>query len=121
MSRSGRVVAVGHVGIAARDLDGLAPFYRDLLGLKLAVHHAGVVAIFEVGDVDFFLLPGESSPVEFDLAADDIDALRERLVSKGVACEALQNDKRSGHRRFTFTDPEGNRVQVVNAHPRARA
>ncbi len=121
MSGRGSIIAVGHVGIAARDLDGLASFYRDLLGLKLAVHHPGIVAIFEVGDADFFLLPGESSPVGFDLAADDVDALRERLVSKGVACDVLKDDKRSGHRGFEFTDPEGNRVQVVNAHPRARA
>jgi predicted enzyme related to lactoylglutathione lyase len=121
VSPSGRVVAVGHVGIAAGDVESLAGFYRDVVGLKLAIHHAGVIAIFEVGDVDVFVLPGQTAPVEFDFAADDVDALRQRLVSRSVPCDEPQDDKRSGHRRFTFTDPEGNRVQVVDVHPRLRA
>lgn len=116
---TGRVVAVGHVGIAARDLESLARFYRETLGLKQSVYHANVVAIFEVGTTDVFLVPGASSDVGFDLAADDIDALRDRLVTAGVACPAPTVDKVSGHRSFTFSDPEGHRIVVVSAHPRS--
>ena len=118
MTERGRVVAVGHVGIAVRDLDSLAAFYRDVLGLRLGVHHPGVVAIFEVGDTDMFLLPGEPTKLEFDLASDDVDALRAQLVAKGVACAPARDEKRSGHRSFALTDPEGNVVNVVSAHPR---
>ena len=120
MSARGRVVAVGHVGIASRDLERLTAFYRDELGLHLGVHLAGVVSIFEVGDTDMFLAPGEPAPVEFDLAADNVDALRARLVARGIVCDEPKDDKRTGHRAFALTDPEGNRVRVVSAHPRAR-
>ncbi len=118
---SGRVVAVGHVGLRARDLDRLARFYRDTVGLKQSVYYANVVAIFEVGDVDVFLSPGEAAEAPFDLAADDVDALRDRLVAAGVTCEESRDNKTTGHRGFAFTDPDDNRVRVTNAHPRVRA
>ncbi len=120
MSDRGRVVAVGHVGLAARDLDGLARFYRETLGLHQSVYIAGVVAIFEVGDTDLFLAPGGPAAAEFALAADDVDALQRELVAAGVACDEPRDDRRTGHRSFGFTDPDGNRVRVVSAHPRAR-
>lgn len=118
MTAAGRVVAVGHVGLGARDVDRLATFYRDTIGLHQSVFQPGVVAIFEVGDVDVFLLPGEPAAAEFDLAADDVDALHRRLTAAGVECEAPRDQKQSGHRGFTFTDPDGNRVRVVNVHAR---
>jgi catechol 2,3-dioxygenase-like lactoylglutathione lyase family enzyme len=118
VSAAGRIVAVGHVGLGARDVDRLSVFYRDTLGLQQSVARPGVVAIFAVGDTDLFLLPGEPAAAEFDLAADDVDALHRRLVAAGVPCEAPSDDERSGHRGVSFTDPEGNRVRVVNAHPR---
>ena len=116
----GRVVAVGHVGLGARDLEGLARFYREVLGLKQSVYYPNTVAIFEVGDVDVFLAPGETGAADFDLSADDVDALRERLVATGIACSEAKDDKRTGHRDFTFTDPDGNAVHVTSSHPRSR-
>lgn len=113
---SGRVVAVGHVGLGARDLEGLARFYRDTLGLKQSVYYPNVVAIFEVGDVDVFLAPGK--PADIDFAVDDVDAFRDRLLQAGVACGEARDNKQSGHRGFTFTDPDGNSVSVTNAHKR---
>ncbi|HEV8230109.1 MAG TPA: VOC family protein [Candidatus Limnocylindria bacterium] len=115
---TGRIVAVGHVGLGARDLEALARFYKDTVGLKQSVYYAGVVAIFEVGDADVFLAPGEPGPAEFDLAADDVDALRARLVDKGVSCTDASDNKRTGHRQFAFTDPDGNQVRVLSAHRR---
>lgn len=120
MSTAGRIVAVGHVGLGARDVDSLSAFYRDTLGLRQSASQPGVIAIFEVGDTDVFLLPGEPAAAEFDLAADDVDALHGRLVAAGVECEAPKDEKRSGHRGFSFTDPDGNRVRIVSAHPRSR-
>ena len=114
----GRVVAVGHVGLGARDLEHLAAFYRETLGLKQSVYYPGTVAIFEVGDVDVFLAPGEVGAAEFDLAADDVEALRMRLSGAGVTCTEPKDDKRTGHRGFSFTDPDGNIVRVTSAHRR---
>lgn len=115
-----RFVAVGHVGVRARDLDALTAFYRDVLGLRLVVLHAGIVAIFALGDTptDLFLEPGESKPVAFDLAADDVGALRAALVAKGVACSEVTRSKTSGHHGFAFRDPEGNEIHVTDAHTR---
>lgn len=120
MRAAGRIVAVGHVGLGARDVDRLSVFYRDTLGLRQSAAQPGVIAIFEVGDTDVFLLPGEPAAAEFDLAADNVEALHGRLLAAGVQCDAPKDDKRSGHRGFSFTDPEGNRVRVVSAHPRNR-
>jgi catechol 2,3-dioxygenase-like lactoylglutathione lyase family enzyme len=117
---SGTIVAVGHVGMNARDLEGLARFYRDTIGLRESVHIPGVIAIFEVGTTDLFIQPGASAPVEFDLAADDVDGLYARLAAAGVPRVAPKDEKRSGHRAFSFTDLEGNEVHVVDAHPRMR-
>ena len=112
------IVAIGHVGITARDLEALAAFYRDVVGLRLAVHHKGVVAIFEVGGTDLFLAPGGVAKVEFDLAADDVDAFREQLVDAGVDCGPAKTSRTTGHRSFTFTDPEANEITVTSGHPR---
>ena len=112
------IVAVGHVGVRTRDLEKLTAFYRDVVGLRLTLAYPGVVAIFEVGDVDMFLEPGEPGKIGFDLAADDVDAFRERLVDAGVECGAARSSRTTGHRSFTFTDPDGNVVSVTNAHPR---
>jgi predicted enzyme related to lactoylglutathione lyase len=117
----GRIVAVGHVGMNARDIEGLARFYRETVGLHEGVHIPGVIAIFEVGTTDLFIQPGEPARLEFDLATDDVDALHARLAGVGVACVAPKDEKRSGHRAFGFTDPEGNDVHVVDAHARMRA
>jgi catechol 2,3-dioxygenase-like lactoylglutathione lyase family enzyme len=120
VTAEGRIIAVGHVGLAARDLDRLAAFYREKIGLHQLVLQPGIVAIFEVGDTDVFLLPGEPANADFDFAANDVDALHRRLQSVGVECDAPRDEKQSGHRGFAFTDPEGNRVRVVSAHPRLR-
>jgi catechol 2,3-dioxygenase-like lactoylglutathione lyase family enzyme len=120
MTERGRVVAVGHVGLNVRDLEALARFYRETVGLKQAVYIPSTVAIFEVGDVDVFLAPGEPGAADFDLSVDDVDAFRSRLVSAKVVCTEPADSKVTGHRGFTFTDPDGNRVNVTSAHPRAR-
>jgi catechol 2,3-dioxygenase-like lactoylglutathione lyase family enzyme len=120
MTERGRVVAVGHVGLNVRDLEGLARFYRETIGLKQTVYVPSTVAIFEVGDVDVFLAPGEPGAADFDLSVDDVDAFRSRLVSAKVVCTEPADSKVTGHRGFTFTDPDGNTVRVTSAHPRAR-
>jgi len=121
VSDKGRIVAVGHVGLGARDLEALTRFYRETIGLHQSVYYPNTVAIFEVGDVDVFLAPGTTGEAEFDLSADDVDALRARLAAAGVACGEAKDNKQTGHRSFTFTDPDGNAVRVTTAHPRARA
>ncbi len=113
----GSLVSVGHAGVQG-DVDTLVAFYRDVVGLPMKVFHSGVVGIFALGDADFFVLPGKPGPVGFDLAADDVDALRARLVTAGVACTEARDSKTTGHRSFELTDPAGNTMSVVSAHRR---
>jgi len=115
---SGRLVAVGHVGLGARDLAKLTAFYRETVGLRQTVYYPDTVAIFELGDADLFLAPGETGDADFDVASDDVDALRARLAAAGVPCSDAKDDKRTGHRGFAFTDPDGNTVRVTSAHQR---
>lgn len=112
------IVAIAHVGLAARDLVRLAGFYHDTVGLKQTVSVPGVIAIFAVGDVDLAIAPGETAAVAFDFATDDVDSFRAKLVASGVDCDATVDDSRSGHRSFCFRDPEGNAVTVMSAHHR---
>jgi len=108
------IVAIGHVGIAARDLDRLSAFYRDVVGLR-QIFDLPVVKIFRVGDVDLFISKGQPEALVFDLATDDIDAMRDRLGAGGVSVDPIRDEPPS-HRSFAFVDPEGNRVTVVSAH-----
>jgi catechol 2,3-dioxygenase-like lactoylglutathione lyase family enzyme len=112
------LVAVGHVGVRARDLHRLTAFYRDVVGLKQIFNRPDVISIFQLGDADFFLLPGEPGAASFDFAATNVDAFRATLVAAGVACSELQDDAASGHRTFNFTDPDGNYLRVCSAHAR---
>lgn len=109
------IVAIGHVGINARDAEALAAFYRDVVGLR-QIFDIPVVKIFRVGGVDLFISRGDTAPIEFDLAADDVDGIREKLIAENVTCEPVRDDPPS-HRSFVFVDPEGHRVTVVSAHP----
>ena len=115
-----RLLAVGHVGLTARDLSRAARFYREVIGFRPVAYHEGVIAILAIGDTqtDLFLMPGEQRDSEIDLISDDVDAMRAQLVARGVECDAPRDDKRSGHRSFTFVDTEGNRVAVTTGHRR---
>ena len=112
------LITVGHVGVRGPDLARLAAFYRDALGLKQIVDEPDVIGIFELGDADFFVMPGEPTHIGFDLATSDIQGLHAHLVGLGVQCSDVQSDERSGHAAFTFTDPAGNVLSVCSAHSR---
>ncbi len=113
---SGRVLGVGHVGIRTGDLERSIRFYRETLGLKHVVKTRFFNA-FEVGDVHFCLMPGKPrKTVAFDFATDDVDALHDRLARAGVTCTKPRDDRMSGHRAFSFVDPDGHAITVYSAH-----
>jgi catechol 2,3-dioxygenase-like lactoylglutathione lyase family enzyme len=115
-------------GIYAEDLDEAERFYRDVLGLTVWGKEEGRHVFFQVGDSDMLLvfrpettirgehLPahGSRGPGHFALgiAAQDLDAWRERLREHDVVIEHEESWARGGCSLY-FRDPAGNSVELI--------
>jgi predicted enzyme related to lactoylglutathione lyase len=106
--------------IWSENLNNLLPFYRDLLGLKVAVQTEGFVVLGELSGATLAL--GTHSQVHgrnadparhmVGLATDDVDADSKRL--KGAGVEFVEDPTDYGTVRLaTLKDPEGNLVQLL--------
>jgi predicted enzyme related to lactoylglutathione lyase len=106
--------------IWSEDLDNLLPFYRDLLGLPVAIQIPGFVVLGELGVPALAL--GTHSEVRgrnadaarhmVGLATDDVDADWKRLKAAGV--EFVESPTDYGQLRIaTLKDPEGNLIQLL--------
>jgi len=104
----------------SEDLNNLLPFYRDLLGLPIAIQIPGFVVLGKLGAATLAL--GTHSEVRgrnvdparhmVALDTDDVDAEWKRLSGAGV--EFVENPTGSGQLRIaTLKDPEGNLVQLL--------
>ncbi len=116
------------IGVYADDLDEAERFYRDVLGLAIRGKEAGRHVFFQVGDHTMLLvfrpeatlrgdpLPahGARGPGHFamGIAADDLDAWRQRLKEHGVPIEHEESWPRGGHSLY-FRDPAGNSVELI--------
>jgi len=106
--------------IWSENLNNLLPFYRDLLGLEVAVQTDGFVVLGDLGGATLAL--GTHSQVRgrnadparhmVGLATDDVDADYKRLKSAGVEFVETPTDY-STVRLATLKDPEGNLVQLL--------
>lgn len=109
--------------IWSEDLNNLLPFYRDVLGLKVAMESPGFVLLgADRPDVPTLGL-GTHSEVHgrntdpsrhmVSLASDDLTADWERLKEAGV--EFIQDPTDYGDLAVaTLKDPEGNLVQLLH-------
>lgn len=117
-----RVIGLGHVGIYVRDLERMAAFYRDFLGMTVTKQNAG--AVFLSGDpeaVDHEIVlaqgrPGETDPHlvnQISLRVATLDDLR--TFYRRLRAEGYQIDRVVSHVSAIgcyFFDPEGNRTEV---------
>jgi catechol 2,3-dioxygenase-like lactoylglutathione lyase family enzyme len=122
------IQSIVETGIYADNLDEAERFYHDVLGLMVWGKEAGRHVFFQVGDRDMLLifraettLQGEHLPAHgtngaghfaLGIAAEDLDAWRERLRKHQVAIEHEETWARGGHSLY-FRDPAGNSVELI--------
>jgi predicted enzyme related to lactoylglutathione lyase len=106
--------------IWSEDLNNLLPFYRDVLGLPVALQVPGFVVLGELGAPALAL--GTHSGVHgrnadparhmVGLGTDDLTADWKRLKAAGV--EFVEDPTDYGNLRIaTLKDPEGNLLQLL--------
>jgi predicted enzyme related to lactoylglutathione lyase len=110
------------VTLWSSDLNNLLPFYRDVMGLPVAMESPGFVIM---GDFENpRLCIGTHSEVHgkpvdvhrwlLRLSSDDIHADVRRLKELGVPVVEEPNDQGGGFWLATCKDPEGNLVQLTH-------
>ena len=105
--------------IWSQDLKNLLPFYRDMLGLAVAIDTPNFVVFGDLGRPTLNI--GTHSEVHgrasdpfrhmVGLASDDLDADFQRLNESGVEF-IEQPTQYDGIRIATLKDPEGNLIQL---------
>jgi catechol-2,3-dioxygenase len=120
-----RVVGLGHIGIYVRDLDRMAAFYRDFLGMQVTKLSPGR-AVFLSSDpdqVDHEIALMTGGPNGADSAPDKIQQISLRVPTfadlrefhRRIQAEGYKIDRVVTHLSAVgcyFFDPEGNRTEV---------
>ncbi|MEM7743067.1 MAG: VOC family protein [Pseudomonadota bacterium] len=119
--------APGGIGLAItfiyyRDLPRAEAFWRDVMGLEMAIDQGQVAKIFRMADGAHIGLVDEAhgmndwtedKPIQICLRVADVDAWYAYCQSfrpKNLS-QMFQND-RLGIRAFVFDDPEGYQVEI---------
>jgi catechol 2,3-dioxygenase-like lactoylglutathione lyase family enzyme len=126
-----------HLALNVRDLDAMRRFYIDLLGFtvewepdadnlylssgsdNLALHRSAEASRSSDDERSARLQPSESPLDHLGLivrTADDVDQWAAFLESHGVTLGARPRTHRDGARSCYFSDPDGNKVQIIH-HP----
>ena len=118
------VVGLGHVGIYVKDLEKMAAFYRDTLGMRITKQNwrAGLVffsADPEQADHEIALFRGRPEDADSRLinqislrlaTLEDLRVMHKKLLAAGLRIDAVVNHV-SALGCYYF-DPEGNRSEV---------
>ncbi len=117
-----RVTGLGHLGIYVRDLDRMAAFYRDFLGMTVTKQNAGAVFLSadpEAVDHEIALVQGRADAGDPHLinqislrvpTLDDLRAFYRRLRDEGYRIDRVVSHVSAIG--CYFFDPEGNRTEV---------
>ena len=115
---------IAHVALIVKDLDRMEEFYRSTFGLRLKYRYTsknqpGMRLVFlHAGAVELELMqypepPAASWTGHLAFYCEDIDAEYQRLSE--LRCDNLTCPRETGdgYRELTLSDPEGNRIELV--------
>jgi catechol-2,3-dioxygenase len=118
-----RVLGLGHIGLYVRDLDRMAGFYRDFMGMRVTKQNPGRIVFLsadpEACDHEIALIQGRTEQDDphlidqISLRVETLDDLRD--FHRRVQAEGLRLDRVVNHGSALgcyFFDPEGNRTEV---------
>ena len=113
-------LAIGHVSLRVSDVARAAAFY-EALGLRPVMTSPGLAICELRGGTHLMLFRARGKPRKgpvrsVDFMVDDVDAFRAQLTAAGLAPGDLRDDKRSGHRYFEVSDPDGHALTVFSSH-----
>ena len=97
-------------------------FYRDVLGLELAMDHGWIRTYASAAkmtvQVSFASEGGSGTPVpDLSIEVDDVDVAFERMRAAGVGIEYGPADEPWGVRRFYVRDPFGRLLNILEHRP----
>jgi len=116
------IKSVWSVTFYVSDLKKAAKFYEKTLGLEKKYEYTSYVG-FECGGVEIGLIPKASeleklnslsATVEF--LVDDVERTYRELDAKGVKFTKELHDEPWGGRQATFTDPDGNILEITQVN-----
>jgi len=108
---------VSHITFAVRDLQRSIDFYGEVLGFRL-VMRSDISVYFSAGDLWFCVVEDPATPqdvraeythIAFDVAAEDHEALRARIVASGA--RIFQENRTEGESLY-FVDPDGYKLEI---------
>ena len=115
-----------HLAINARDLVAMKRFYVDLLGFTVEwepdpdnVYLSSGIDNLALHRTDGLVAGARSALDHLGLivrSPDDVDRWASFLESRGVTIEAKPRTHRDGARSCYFSDPDGNKIQIIH-HP----
>lgn len=122
-----RITGVAHIALFAHDYEKSRAYYRDFLGFaepfQLAKPDGSPsMTFFKVNERQYIELSPEKEPGtdrlnHIALEVDDAEAMRLYLGAHGIKVPAAVPKGRTGNSNFTFTDPAGHQVEIVQYEP----
>lgn len=113
-----KLESVDHVWFWVSDLDRAVAFYGEALGLPLRMRHGNEWAEFEAGGIRLGLHgAGAGRAVRQGGTAvflvDDLDVAKVALEERGVTFEDHLGEVPGYARYASFSDPDGNAMQLI--------
>ena len=113
-----QVTQLDHVSVLITDVERSRRFYRDVLGMKEIAKPRTfdfVVVWFDLGNQHIHLLlkdrPDTPSPRHFALRVADVAAARAHFAGLHIAIQ--ETTPIPGADRFFLSDPDGNRIEII--------